>query len=174
MPDPRWVLTDPDIALPIHAWSPGLVVDELAARLGIPGDDITVDRIAAEGRVPTVQVTLRMAELVAGEWAPDPTPCSCGDPTDTAHGAVHGDMACHFPAATTPAEADPPRRVASEPNEVCPKPIRGDGSKHSWRFDGDDPYVICAGCDEMRDAITGRVVRAAAAAPTPAGDGPDA
>lgn len=60
-----WVLTDPDVALPIHAWSPGLIRDELAAKLGIPGDDITVDCVAGQLRTPTVQVTLRMAELIA-------------------------------------------------------------------------------------------------------------
>lgn len=37
------------------------------------------------------------------------------------------------------------------PAEACPL--------HSWQFDGDDPYVICMTCDEMRDAITGRVIR---------------
>lgn len=30
---------------------------------------------------------------------------------------------------------------------------------HSWRFDGDDPYIVCVHCDEMRDALTGAVVR---------------
>lgn len=68
MPEPAstatWALTDPDLALPLAAWKPGLVRDELAAKLGIPGDDITVDRIDTDGATPTVQVTLRMAELV--------------------------------------------------------------------------------------------------------------
>ena len=30
--------------------------------------------------------------------------------------------------------------------------------KHVWRFWGDDPYVICE-CDEIRDAISGRVIK---------------
>ena len=30
---------------------------------------------------------------------------------------------------------------------------------HSWQFAGDDPYVICMNCDEMRDSITGRMIR---------------
>ena len=42
---------------------------------------------------------------------------------------------------------------------TCPKSRRVDGPFHSWRFDGDDPYVICTFCKEMRDARTGRVVR---------------
>lgn len=41
----------------------------------------------------------------------------------------------------------------------CPLSQRVDGKKHSWRFDGDDPYVICVYCDEMQDALNGRVIR---------------
>ncbi len=41
----------------------------------------------------------------------------------------------------------------------CPLSERVDGKWHSWRYDGDDPYVICVYCDEMRDAMTGRMVR---------------
>lgn len=29
---------------------------------------------------------------------------------------------------------------------------------HSWRFDGDDPYIVCAWCDETRSTLTGRIV----------------
>jgi hypothetical protein len=29
---------------------------------------------------------------------------------------------------------------------------------HRWRFDGDDPYILCA-CGRMQDALTGRVIR---------------
>ena len=28
---------------------------------------------------------------------------------------------------------------------------------HSWRFDGDDPYLVCE-CGERRDALAGRVI----------------
>jgi hypothetical protein len=49
--------------------------------------------------------------------------------------------------------ASPPR------SEVCPVPVRKDTDGHSWKFDGDDPYVVCAGCDEVRDAITDVVIR---------------
>jgi hypothetical protein len=31
------------------------------------------------------------------------------------------------------------------------------GHEHSWRFDGDDPYVLCD-CGERRDALTGRII----------------
>lgn len=42
--------------------------------------------------------------------------------------------------------------------EICPKSRRVNES-HSWAFDGDDPYVKCHYCGEIRDALTGRVVR---------------
>ena len=44
--------------------------------------------------------------------------------------------------------------------QLCAKSTRGDGG-HSWHFDGDDPYIVCVFCDEVRDAINGRVIRAA-------------
>ena len=43
--------------------------------------------------------------------------------------------------------------------EECPLSERVDGKKHSWRFDGDDPYTICHYCGEIRDALTGRVIK---------------
>lgn len=48
-------------------------------------------------------------------------------------------------------------RYTSE--EYCPHSKRVDGPTHTWRFDGDDPYIICVFCDEMRDALSARVVR---------------
>ena len=39
----------------------------------------------------------------------------------------------------------------------CVKSQRPDG-RHSWRFDGDDPYVLCAFCGERRDALSGKVI----------------
>lgn len=42
--------------------------------------------------------------------------------------------------------------------DLCPKSKRDDGA-HAWHFDGDDPYIICAWCDLMQDALTGRVIR---------------
>jgi hypothetical protein len=42
--------------------------------------------------------------------------------------------------------------------EFCLASERVDGPKHSWRFDGDDPYTICVYCGERRDAFTGRVI----------------
>lgn len=44
------------------------------------------------------------------------------------------------------------------PSELCAFSKREDG-QHTWNFDGDDPYVICAFCDRMQDARTGRVIR---------------
>lgn len=53
--------------------------------------------------------------------------------------------------------------------DVCPKSRRVDGPLHSWRFDGDDPRIICAFCDEMRDAQSGAVIRPAREDETPEG-----
>lgn len=43
--------------------------------------------------------------------------------------------------------------------DVCPRSKRVDGPKHSFRFDGDDPYIECVYCGEYRDALSGRVIR---------------
>jgi hypothetical protein len=49
--------------------------------------------------------------------------------------------------------------AAAPDADVCPLSTRVDGPKHGWRFDGDDPYIVCSFCSEMRDAISGRVIR---------------
>ncbi len=33
-----------------------------------------------------------------------------------------------------------------------------DGKSHGWLFWGDDPYIKCDWCGEIRDALTGRVM----------------
>jgi hypothetical protein len=43
---------------------------------------------------------------------------------------------------------------ADTTQDICPASERVDGPWHSWRFDGDDPRVICVYCGEMRDALT--------------------
>jgi|SRR3989344_279180 len=43
-------------------------------------------------------------------------------------------------------------------HDICPKSQRVDGNGHSFVFDGDDPYVVCAYCKERRDAISGRII----------------
>ncbi len=43
--------------------------------------------------------------------------------------------------------------------DACPKPKHVDGKSHIWLFDGDDPYIKCDSCKEVRDAITGRVIQ---------------
>lgn len=57
--------------------------------------------------------------------------------------------------ASAPAE----RRKVLVTGEECLLSQRVDGPWHSWRFDGDDPYVICHYCDECRDANTGVLIR---------------
>lgn len=44
-------------------------------------------------------------------------------------------------------------------DDECPLSQRVDGPLHSWQFDGDDPYVVCVYCDQMQNALTGRVLR---------------
>ena len=52
-----------------------------------------------------------------------------------------------------------PQRAELPEAEYCSLSQRVDGKKHTWQFWGDDPYVICHWCDELRDALTGRVLR---------------
>lgn len=40
----------------------------------------------------------------------------------------------------------------------CPCSKRHDG-EHTWRFWGDDPYIYCHFCGEMRDALTNNLVQ---------------
>jgi len=51
--------------------------------------------------------------------------------------------------------------IITPAEDICPAPGRVDGLNHSWGFDGDDPYIVCRFCGEMRDAIGGAVLRAA-------------
>lgn len=54
--------------------------------------------------------------------------------------------------------------MSAEPyvETTCPTSKRvDDATLHSTRFDGDNPYTICVYCGEMRDAISGRIIRAA-------------
>ena len=62
---------------------------------------------------------------------------------------IHGDC-IEVMAGTDPESVDDPTD--------CPPSKRADG-KHSWVFDGDDPYIVCTYCGELRDAVHGRLVR---------------
>lgn len=42
--------------------------------------------------------------------------------------------------------------------DVCTKTKHIDGKSHGWRYDGDDPYIICDWCKEVRDAVSGRKI----------------
>lgn len=54
---------------------------------------------------------------------------------------------------------DPGAQVEQEAGPECPSSKRVDGLLHSWKFDGDDPRIECVFCGEMRDAISGAVLR---------------
>lgn len=56
--------------------------------------------------------------------------------------------------------------------DICPQSRREDGG-HAWAFDGDDPYIECAFCDQCRDAINGRVIRVGRPAQADAATAPD-
>jgi len=53
--------------------------------------------------------------------------------------------------------------------ELCPSSKR-DSKQHAWHFDGDDPYVICSYCGEVRDAISGAVIKPVTPPSHPQGD----
>ena len=57
------------------------------------------------------------------------------------------DHSTYVPIAETAAES-----------RVCAGSLEVDGD-HSWRFDGDDPYIVCVYCGQMQDALTGRVIK---------------
>ena len=40
----------------------------------------------------------------------------------------------------------------------CPRSKRVDGDRHSFAFMGDDPYIKCHWCNEIRDALSGVVI----------------
>ena len=52
----------------------------------------------------------------------------------------------------------------TERSDECPRSKRVDGPFHTWRFDGDDPYIVCYWCHERRDAITGQIIHTGRAA----------
>lgn len=43
--------------------------------------------------------------------------------------------------------------------ERCRSSKHSDGASHGWLFWGDDPYIKCEWCGEIRDALTGRVIK---------------
>lgn len=59
-----------------------------------------------------------------------------------------------------------PRPILQPRVSDCSKSERKDG-KHSWKFDGDDPYVECCYCGQYQDAISGRVIKPVTPSPTP-------
>lgn len=59
----------------------------------------------------------------------------------------------------TDERATPGGAAMPEEDVECPLSQRVDGKKHTWRFDGDDPYVFCHWCGQYQDALTGRIIR---------------
>lgn len=43
--------------------------------------------------------------------------------------------------------------------DVCSHTKHVDGKSHGWCFDGDDPYIVCHWCKEVRDAVSGRRIK---------------
>lgn len=43
--------------------------------------------------------------------------------------------------------------------DICYKSKHKDNVSHGWLFDGDDPYIICIWCKEIRDSINGRIIQ---------------
>lgn len=76
---------------------------------------------------------------------------------------------CHLWDGDHPVPVTPPARPVgpdvtrndgAEPAEPgCPRSGHADGRSHAWQFDGDDPYILCSWCSEIRDALTGRVIQ---------------
>lgn len=48
-------------------------------------------------------------------------------------------------------------REPEEKDEHCPNSKRVDGDGHSFLFDGDDPYVVCAYCGQRRGTTHGMI-----------------
>ena len=71
---------------------------------------------------------------------------------------LDGPMTTHPDSLPRCTCAHPKSGAATASPEHCPPSEHVDG-KHSWRFDGDDPYTVCHYCGEIRDVITGRVIR---------------
>ena len=71
------------------------------------------------------------------------------------------EMLWYFSNSSTPAPSSTPMKEEHtvEKEDYCSLSERVDGKKHGWKFDGDDPYVICHWCKEVRDAITDVVIR---------------
>lgn len=70
------------------------------------------------------------------------------------HKSVTASDAPQPPEPTTAPVTEYERRIGS----YCSASQRVDKATHSWRFDGDDPYVICDWCGEMRDAVSGILI----------------
>jgi hypothetical protein len=58
-------------------------------------------------------------------------------------------------------------REPTEEDNTCPKTQHRDGESHGWRFDLDNPYIVCDWCGQWRDAISGCVLVSVAATPKP-------
>lgn len=57
-------------------------------------------------------------------------------------------------AAVTSARTPPGNPGPATVRAWCPQSLRADGG-HGWEFEGDDPYIRCEFCGEVRDALTG-------------------
>ena len=49
--------------------------------------------------------------------------------------------------------------LTSDVLAYCALSQRVDKRTHTFRFDGDDPYIVCCWCNEVRDAHSGHVIK---------------
>jgi hypothetical protein len=87
-----------------------------------------------------------------------PRVCECGHLEDVHHGGKCGfGIAIDWKRRYRRCTCSRFVAVPAPESELCADTRRIDG-RHSWRFDGDDPYVVCVYCGERRDALTGASV----------------
>jgi hypothetical protein len=141
----------------LNAEQPALAVAILLARVEDQAEELCQMDADDEAADPAA------ADLVAlrGQSTPDEKRpgrewcLKCREQGEPGFQCSCADADAHHPLATEEERSD-----EAQPSETCSRPIRIDNSRHSWRFDSDDPQIICLGCGEMRNALSGRVILA--------------
>lgn len=63
---------------------------------------------------------------------------------------LHSKKVIKWPYSTTITRLEELFHRWEKEKDYCDQSTRVDGKLHSWRFDGDDPWVICSFCKERR------------------------